>query len=54
MISTNEKSIINRETFVMAPARKMKAEDETLPHVITRKFDLCLTKNRYDKSNGHG
>lgn len=28
-----------------------KCEDETLPRVITRKFKLCLTKYRHDKTN---
>lgn len=36
--SASEKSIISSKTFVLAPARKIKEEDETLPHVITRKF----------------
>lgn len=31
-----------------------KCEDETLPCVITRKFKLCLTKYRHDKTNWYG
>lgn len=33
-----EKSIIISESFALAPVWKIKEEDETLPHVITRKF----------------
>lgn len=42
------------ESFVSAPAKKIKEEDETSPRVIARKFLLCLTKNRHDDSNRYG
>lgn len=48
--SANGKSIISSKTFVLAPTRKIRRGDETLPRVITRKCELCFTKNRYCQS----
>ncbi len=48
--STKEKSIISSKSFLLATARMIKKEDETLPRVIARKFKMFSTKNKHNNS----